>query len=217
MTVRRFNVKNGDGHVACRYTDMAGAHWCMKEIGNIKPCWFSKVFICSGGAVSSSYTTRLQRSFECKESTAALLTMNASITGEYATNWLFVRTERTSHSDRGLLSISSWTKRQCWRGKRKHYIGVSHHLSMKRVKSQESMNDPVPELKFVIDKHVDVGSNVFLIYDCWTDDPAAELSLVFTSFCSRQHAAIAIELYAGVTYRAASKLLRALRNPHNNR
>ena len=101
--------------------------------------------------------TRLQRYFQYKESTAALLTMNASITGEYATNWLLVRSERTSRSDRGLLSISSWTKRQCWRGKRKHYIGVSHHLSMKRVKSQESMNDPVPELKFVIDKHVENG------------------------------------------------------------
>ena len=52
---------------------------------------------------------------------------------------------------------------------------VSHHLSMEGVKSPQTLNGLVvpEELKYVIDKHMDIGDHEFLIFDSKTGDPSA--------------------------------------------
>ena len=48
MALSLYDTNIAENSVLCCYTDTTGAHWCLKEIKNIKPGGFSNVFICSG-------------------------------------------------------------------------------------------------------------------------------------------------------------------------
>ena len=87
---------------------------------------------------------------------------------------------------------------------------------MEGVKSPQTMNGLVvpEELKFVIDKHVDIGDHEFFIFDSKTGDPSAERILIFASYSMRQRVAVARELYADGTYRAVSKIFATLYTIH---
>ena len=167
MAVCLFDTKNGDKGSLCCYTDSAGAHWCLKEIRNVKRDGFSKVYVCSGQRCnfklfySSPTVFRVDGIHHCA----------FDHENEYrrrVRNKLALDTIRDNVTlrPRDVVNIVMHKTAMTEREKKTLHQFISHHLSMKEMKPPQTMNDLVlpEELKNVTNENGDIGDHMFLIY-----------------------------------------------------
>ena len=147
MAVRLFDVKSGDMGTLCCFTDAARAHWCMKEIGNIKRDGFSNVFICSGQRCN----VKLYYSSPTVFRVEGIHRGAFDHEGEYRRRdrnqlALDALRENVTLRPRDVVNLVSRKTTMTEREKKTLHQFVSHRLSMKGMKSPQTMGElVVPE------------------------------------------------------------------------
>ena len=196
---------------------MAGAHWCLKEIRNIKPDGFSKVFVCSGQRcnfklfyssptdfrVGGVHCCAFDHECEYRRRVRHQMALDA------------IR-ENVTMRPRDIVNIVTLKTPMTEREKKSLHRFVANRLSAQRLKLPQTFADLVlPEgLELIINAQSDIGDNKFLIHDSKSVDPFDERFLVFASYSMRQRAALAKELYADGTYRTVSQMFATLYTIH---
>ena len=217
MSVCLFDTGGRTKSCLCCYTDFVGAHWCLKEIRNIKSDGFSNVFVCSGQHCNfklfySSPTEFRVRGVHC---------CAFDHEGEYRRRVrhqfaLDAIRESVTLRPRDIVNLVLQKTPMSEREKKSLHRFVAHRLSARGVKLPRTFADLVlPEgLDKIITAQRDIGDDKFLLYDSKIGDPSAGRILVFASYSMRQRAALAKEIYADGTYRAVSQIFATLYSIH---
>ena len=196
---------------------MAGAHWCLKEIRNIKPDGFSRVFVCSGQRCNFKLFYSSPTNFRV----GGVQCCAFDHEGEYRRRVrhqfaLDAIKENVTLRPRDIVNLVMLKTPTSEREKKSLHRFVAHRLSAQGLKLPQTFDDLVlPEgLEQIINTQRDISDNKFLIHDSMIDDPSAGRFLVFASYSMRQRAALAKELNADGTYRAVSLLFATLYTIH---
>ena len=87
--------------------DVAGSHWCLKEIRNIKPDGFSNVFVCSGQHLDIKLFYSPPTEFQVRRVHCRVSDHEVEYCRRVRHQFAVDAIRETSHGDSGTLSILS--------------------------------------------------------------------------------------------------------------